>query len=200
MVVVDDQMKSCKESPPATLFVLCSGTSLVSLITSVFQEAQAVDSCDISIGRAIANCGVLMTACLSLLSGSLKLSFGHVIMSSSVCNWTFCLCVTPGVVGGGWWWWNPEDEKVLGLQVFSKKSVNFFEKNMVFNQNCDFEGWEREREPTNRHTHALMVWEVVGREEEWLFGGFGAEERGEVVVVGGGGGGEEGRKGRINRL
>ena len=40
---------------------------------------------------------------------------------------------------------------------------------------------------TQRHTHALMVWEL-GR---WLFGGLGG---------GGGGGGEEGGRGRIYRL
>ena len=56
----------------------------------------------------------------------------------------------------------------------------------------------RRSEPTNTHTHALMVWEVG---EEWLFGGFerrgGFGERG-GGVVGSGGGGWKGRGRRAN--
>ena len=54
-------------------------------------------------------------------------------------------------------------------------------------------GWEREREPTNRQTDALMVWEVG---EGWLFGGFGEGGR----EGGGDGGGGRGEMGRMNRL
>ncbi len=54
----------------------------------------------------------------------------------------------------------------------------FVQKPLFFLQNGDFQGgggWE----PTQRHTHALMVWGLGG----WLFGGLGG---------GGGGGGEVG--------
>ena len=49
LVVVEEQMRNAKGS--AVLFVLCSATSLVSLITTFFQEAQAVDSCDIPLRK-----------------------------------------------------------------------------------------------------------------------------------------------------
>ena len=59
---------------------------------------------------------------------------------------------------------------------------------MIFSQNCDFEVWRREREPTNIHTHQWS-----GEREEELGGGGGG-----VCVCGRGredgwrGGGEKG--------
>ena len=80
--------EQCKESPPTISFVLCSSTSLINLITSLFQEAQTVVSYDISLQRAVVSSCVLNKSCLSLFEVSEELSFTDIIMSSLVCNWT----------------------------------------------------------------------------------------------------------------
>ena len=68
--------------------MLRSATSFVRLITSLFQESQAVVARGISRLRAAARSCALIIVCLSLSEVSWELSFRDVIMSSSVCDWT----------------------------------------------------------------------------------------------------------------
>ena len=75
------------------------------------------------------------------------------------------------------------------LHVFSKSRSIFVQK-ILFSQICDFAGWERKKELTNRHTRIdglerreVVVWRV------WERRGFGG-----LVVVG-----EEGEERLINR-
>ena len=81
------------------------------------------------------------------------------------------------------------------LQVFSKSRSIFVKRHWFFHQNCDFEFWVREKEPTNTHTriNGLVGW---GRGGRGCLEGVGGGGREVVVVVGrGGGSGRSGEKG-----
>ena len=93
-------------------------------------------------------------------------------------------------------------ERLDALSVLTvgttRENRSFFVKiTDVFKQNCDFQGWEREREPTNRQTDRRINSLGCGGKGEEGGGGRGRE-------VGKGGGrwemGRGGEEWRINRL
>ena len=76
-------------------------------------------------------------------------------------------------------------EKALVLKVSRKSRSNFVKNQCFFKQNCNFQGWRREREPTIRQTDRRING-LGGCGRRWLFGGFGRGEKwrfGEGVVV-----------------
>ena len=81
LTVADEQMSNAKSSLLLSSSCLAPPTSWVSHVTAGFQEAQAVDSCDISRWREPAHCCALITACLSLPVVSWKLSRHHELLS-----------------------------------------------------------------------------------------------------------------------
>ena len=79
VVVVDEQMSNARSSALLSSSCFPPPPSLVSLITSVFQESQAVVAYDISRWRETANSSALITACPTRSNGSWNLSSKDVI-------------------------------------------------------------------------------------------------------------------------